>query len=317
MNYILNVIKGDFDSLVIKAANVILEKEQKPFCCSWLFSFRKFKLRYFDALNSLSNNRLSITNFFENKDKILEYQERLKFKDSVHFFSDRINEYNAIFPGQDISSFSKNILLNKIEEIGRDDDKKLFEALSHVAPIYFFRKMAMPNYKDLINFDIATKNNSGKNLLDYGCGAADVSLYACSQDYNVTICDVAGGNLDAARKRFEYRNLFPKVLEATPDFPIPELGTLQYDIINAVEVIEHIRTPIDLLEKFYNALKEKGILIVGSFPFVNTNTRGDHLPEAINKQQQLLKIFEHNFEQINNTKCFIKKDNEHFISSFD
>jgi len=65
--------------------------------------------------------------------------------------------------------------------------------------------------------------------------------------------------------------------------PVPSIIG-QFDLIIAIEVLEHIRNPLKLLELIYGLLDKKGMVMLGSFSFKDTNIRGDHLKEAVSQR---------------------------------
>jgi 2-polyprenyl-3-methyl-5-hydroxy-6-metoxy-1,4-benzoquinol methylase len=163
--------------------------------------------------------------------------------------------------------------------------------------------MQLPNFGTLRRVDRVLENEMARgkrcpfNVLDYGCGAADPALYLRSQGCHLTICDVEGGNLDAALKRFELRHLGVSAVGATAENPVPSFST-EFDIIIALEVLEHIRYPVRFLQTMWDSLVDGGILMLGSFPFKGTNTSGDHLEEAVSARKDLQQWIDEHFELI-------------------
>jgi cyclopropane fatty-acyl-phospholipid synthase-like methyltransferase len=74
---------------------------------------------------------------------------------------------------------------------------------------------------------------------------------------------------------------------------------MKYDLIMAIEVLEHVRYPQKLLETITAVLAESGVVLLGSFPFNPTNARGDHLIEAVSKRAELLSWIRSRWKKIN------------------
>lgn len=109
-------------------------------------------------------------------------------------------------------------------------------------------------FRDIINLI----NRYGRNkdsLLDFGCNTGDFCNYA-KKEINFKIIfgiDINREAINLARKKY------PKY-----DFSIGSFEKIKgkYDIITAIEVIEHIRDTRDLLKNLKTKLKKRGILIV-------------------------------------------------------
>lgn len=229
-------------------------------------------------------------------------------------FRDRLHEWGLIFNNKKIPYLSIALLQNKFEEQDLNNNTKLFDALIKLAPLYSLRLMECPDLLVLQRLlklvRVLEKKNTPLKILEYGCGSADASILLAKRGHKPTICDIEGGNLAAAQKRFKQRFLEVKsagVNQKYPVFPIND----KFDIIIATEVLEHIRKPIKLLELIYKSLNNDGMVMFGSFPFNETDDRGDHLEEAVSKRFDLLSwinIHFNRFSDINAGNVFIKKN---------
>lgn len=279
----------------------------------------KHKDRYFEFFTSFfycKDGVLGDALYKKDKDKIYSIQKQLLLNNNkeggTNFFANRINEWKIIFKREEVPYLTKPILYKEIDKFNVKTDEDLFKGLISVTPLYFLRKMQMANMVEFIDLEKAQKHfEKGKKLkiLDYGCGSADLSLYCAMNNHEVTICDIKGGNLDAAKKRFELRKLPVKTIGVTYDKPIPEIHE-KFDIIIALEVIEHVRYPNKLLKQFNEALKNGGVIMLGSFPFNDTSATGDHLIEAVSQKKQLLTYINSNWkrlEQKTKANIFIKE----------
>jgi 2-polyprenyl-3-methyl-5-hydroxy-6-metoxy-1,4-benzoquinol methylase len=91
--------------------------------------------------------------------------------------------------------------------------------------------------------NLAMKLCSGGKVLDYGCGASDTGLTFALHGFHVSICDIAGGNLDFAAWRYQRRQWPVDVIEASEADYYPDLGK-DLDFIAALEILEHLPSPI-------------------------------------------------------------------------
>ncbi|WP_319578619.1 methyltransferase domain-containing protein [uncultured Methanospirillum sp.] len=201
---------------------------------------------------------------------------------------DRLEEWKILYLANEIPFNTKKILASYY--IQKDNDDNLFKNHVEASPLYFLRKMQQPNLVDFLKLiEIFPYLSITSKILDYGCGSADLSLLLGKMGFSVSICDIDGGNLNGALKRFSIRGInLENVYKSTPEKPIPIIS-MKFDLIIALEVVEHVRDPLQLLETFNSSLNNKGIIILGSFPFNSTDDTGDHLIESVSLQNELLK----------------------------
>lgn len=229
-------------------------------------------------------------------------------------FRDRIHEWTLIFNRGKVPYLTKTLLMDKFEKLGVNDDERLFKTLTKLTPLYFLRKMQAPALSDLQRIlkllPVLEKKAIPLKTLDYGGGAADASILLAKRGHKPTICDVEDGNLTAAQKRFELRSLEVRCIGASSKDPIPSIEG-HFDLIIAIEVLEHVRKPLKLLELIYELLNENGIVMLGSFPLKDTDTRGDHLiKEAVSKRSQLCRWINNHFNRVSTEDVedtFVKK----------
>lgn len=256
------------------------------------------KKRYFEALIGGNQNKQKVLNALFHDAKSDEYQllkQEIALSEELlqteGLFYDRIKEFQLLYQNPIHELTTKTVLQDKIEEHDLSTDEGLHKALGDVAYLYFLRKMQLPTLNDIDRFQKVIENyfsgKPGLNILDYGCGSGDVSIYALRKGHKATICDVKGANLDFAVKRFDLRHMTPEIWESTPENALPFKENSQFYIINCLEVLEHLRNPFEFIDKAFDALVDNGVLILGSFPFNPTNDRGDHLTETVNRRVEL------------------------------
>lgn len=304
-----------------RTKRIVENHKRKQLPLRYLPRFKNVKSRYYESISEGNFLRRLLTEFYlygkENVklQKIRNIIALDKGKLTKYgLFYDRIKEFQIISNSNIFVKTEKSYLQEQIEKHDLTNDFGLYKALQDVAPIYFLRKMQLPTLNDIDRFqkvvDKYFSNKHGLNILDYGCGSGDVSIYALKKFHKVTICDVKGANLDYAIKRFELRNLKPIVWESTHENPLPFEIDSQFDIINCLEVLEHLRNPFEFIDKAYDALVDNGVLILGSFPFNPTNDRGDHLTETVNRRAELEEYIYKKFRKtdLEQDNTFIKKN---------
>lgn len=101
---------------------------------------------------------------------------------------------------------------------------------------------------------------AGKSALDIGCGAGLLTEPLARLGAKVTGIDAASENIKAARAHAEQSGLAIEYRDG--DFLDMELG--QFDLITAMEVIEHVTEPIRFLAGLALRLAPGGLLILST-----------------------------------------------------
>jgi len=126
------------------------------------------------------------------------------------------------------------------------------------------------------------------NVIDYGCGIADIGLLLASLGAKLTLVDLYDKKFEFAIWRFKTRNLNPKTITIKNLAQTVSLQKSEYDLIIATEIFEHVRNPLNLLKKFTAALKPNGFLFDSMGGNFERKIEGDHLEEAIRIGQSSL-----------------------------
>jgi SAM-dependent methyltransferase len=124
-------------------------------------------------------------------------------------------------------------------------------------------KIIKPNnftYKKIIdNIDQILYLLKGKNIkiLDYGCGAGTLSLYLASKGYSVTGVDISPKAIELANQSAKYINISKVNFTELSKF---KKNKEKYDLIIAIEVIEHVPNDTKMLLDLHMMLKKRGYL---------------------------------------------------------
>ena len=100
--------------------------------------------------------------------------------------------------------------------------------------------------------------NKGMKLLDLGCGNGSLSAEIQEWGFDVTGTDFSKSGIEIAKKTFPNVIFFQSLMET----PLTKENEKQYDVVLAVEVVEHLLLPRQLFERAKEALKLNGKLIV-------------------------------------------------------
>lgn len=103
------------------------------------------------------------------------------------------------------------------------------------------------------------KYGKNTNVLDFGCGTGVVSYILAKEGYNVTALDI---DLEPF-KRVQEKIHFPKEIKFIEgDLMVQELHNKQFDIILALDVLEHIEDIDSYLSAFKKLMAPDGIIII-------------------------------------------------------
>ncbi len=99
------------------------------------------------------------------------------------------------------------------------------------------------------------------DLLDIGCAYGHL-LNAARNDFNVHGVDISEFAIKRAKQKFNLKNL--KQGDVQREIPFNK----KFDVITAIDVIEHLNNPVKALNNIYSKLKKQGLFIV-EIPTVN------------------------------------------------
>ncbi len=106
----------------------------------------------------------------------------------------------------------------------------------------------------------------GSKVLDLGCGAGRLSLYAAKYADSVTGIDYIGSAIN-------YANKFAKLCNVkNANFSVTDLDSvagMQYDVVLISEVLQHVKNPLATLSRCRKLLKKGGYVVVNIPSFDN------------------------------------------------
>lgn len=104
--------------------------------------------------------------------------------------------------------------------------------------------------------DIAERFGCRRSL-DFGAGVGTNSILLARAGLDVTLADISDVLQKCARWRLERRGIEGTFLDLKEE-PLPEGA---YDLVSAVDVLEHVADPLDTLRTLHRALAPGGILV--------------------------------------------------------
>ncbi len=110
-----------------------------------------------------------------------------------------------------------------------------------------------------VAFDLAEKNESKKKVLDFGFGSGVLSYLLAKNGYDVTSCDIELSPFRLVQKKIAFP---PNISFLEGDIFEKDLPENSFDIIFALDVLEHIENLTDYIELFKKLLKPNGVIVV-------------------------------------------------------
>jgi 2-polyprenyl-3-methyl-5-hydroxy-6-metoxy-1,4-benzoquinol methylase len=144
--------------------------------------------------------------------------------------------------------------------------------------------------------DRKSSDYCGMTIIDYGCGAADYSLMFSVLGAKPIVVDIGGGPVEFASFRMERRGIKHNMISVTPEVEHPHLP--KADIINATEVLEHVRNPPALIAIFADSLNPGGYFTFSDYPLKPKTVGGSHLRSAAELRLESNQILEKLFYRI-------------------
>ena len=140
-------------------------------------------------------------------------------------------------------------------ERGRLDEAG-FPAYSHPNPLInwlFWQRLR-------IAMDYIEKHGPYENVLDFGCGSGVMLSFLAQQSSNVTAMDIDLVPLERVRKHIPVAE-HVRVLDANQT-RVAQLTPESFDLINALDVLEHVEDLSGTLSELMRLLKPGGKLVV-------------------------------------------------------
>jgi 2-polyprenyl-3-methyl-5-hydroxy-6-metoxy-1,4-benzoquinol methylase len=110
-----------------------------------------------------------------------------------------------------------------------------------------------------VAFEYVKKNINKKKVLDFGCGSGVLSYLLAKNGYEVTSSDIEFSPLKLVKEKIDFP---PNISFIEGDIITKDLPDNSFDIICAMDVLEHIDNLSDYIKLFKRLLTPDGIIIV-------------------------------------------------------
>ncbi|KMJ59683.1 methyltransferase [Bacillus sp. LL01] len=146
--------------------------------------------------------------------------------------------------------------------------------------------------KTIVPF-IQARLAEGSHILDAGCGDGFGSLLLAENGYQVTGIDISEKMIDlATEKRVHNHVIFQK-----GDLTALHMDPSSKDAIMAINSIEWVEQPLQVLEEFHKVLKPNGKLFIGLLG-PTAGPRGNSFPRLYNQKAICNTMMPWEFEQL-------------------
>lgn len=106
-----------------------------------------------------------------------------------------------------------------------------------------------------------TKIDTEIQVLDVGCGGGFLSNSLAKEGFQVTAVDLSEESIRVAQRYDETQSV--KYLKADA-YHLP-FDAAQFDVITAMDFLEHVENPAEVIKEFSRVLKPKGLFIFHTF----------------------------------------------------
>lgn len=121
---------------------------------------------------------------------------------------------------------------------------------------YFYRRRTFHEYFARTGLDNAA-------ILDYGCGAGDITFPMLRAGHSVTGVDIAEGMAKKAAERAAQNGLSGRAdYHHLSDQVLADLASRKFDVVVCSSVLEYVERDGVLLQMFHDVLKDGGYLLV-------------------------------------------------------
>lgn len=134
-------------------------------------------------------------------------------------------------------------------------DEAALPAYAHKNPLidYLFWKRLQ------VAFEHANKNSSYSKVLDFGCGSGCFSYLLANNGFEVTATDLDFSPLQLIKEKIDFPTSIKFIEGDIINHDLPEAS---FDLIFALDVLEHIENLPDYIELFKKLLTPGGMVIV-------------------------------------------------------
>ncbi|MDO8659002.1 MAG: class I SAM-dependent methyltransferase [Candidatus Parcubacteria bacterium] len=98
-------------------------------------------------------------------------------------------------------------------------------------------------------------NGTNKTAIEFGCATGVASKLLADSGYNVTSTDIS---LYAVKKA---KKLYSNIHFLKHDIQDPFISKIKYDLVLALDVIEHLENPNKAIKNMYNLIKPNGLVL--------------------------------------------------------
>lgn len=163
----------------------------------------------------------------------------------------------------------KTVLQNEVDKFSKTANS-WWQANGSYKVLHQFNKARVNFIKtEIINNGIEVPNTTNTALLDIACGGGLLSEPFAKLGFNVTGIDASANTIQVAKQHAKQSNLNINYMHLSLEDYISQ-NTQQYDVIFAMEIIEHVNNPKHFINMALSLLKPNGLLFLST---INKNLK--------------------------------------------
>lgn len=110
-----------------------------------------------------------------------------------------------------------------------------------------------------VAFKAATKDSNHKKVLDFGCGSGVLSYLMAKNGYEVTASDIEFSPLNLVKTKIDFPSGINFIEGDIINLDVPDNS---FDVIFALDVLEHVDNLEDYVKLFKRLLTPNGVIII-------------------------------------------------------
>lgn len=158
-------------------------------------------------------------------------------------------------------TIKKTLNLQEVEKFSRLASE-WWNPEGSLKPLHMLNPIRLQYIKNLLEWHFNNRPFGAINILDVGCGGGLVSEPLGKIGFNVTGIDASKENIETAKHHAKENKIKVSYLTATAEEMVDR--KIEYEVILALEIIEHVDNPEQFLWYLAKLCKPNGMIIIST-----------------------------------------------------